>query len=57
MTTRPHLDDRDPLPPREWTETSSAGIRRHVLAQTAAAVRAAKDRTPAEIRNVNEEPT
>ena len=57
MTARPQLDERDPLPPREWRETSSAGVRRHVLAQTAAAVRAAKDRTPAEIRNVNEEPT
>ena len=43
MTARPQLDDRDPLPPREWQPVSSAGIRRHVLAQTAAAVRAAKD--------------
>jgi len=43
MTRRPHLDDRDPAEPREWTPTSSPGIRRLALAQTAAAVRKSKD--------------
>ena len=55
MTARPQLDDRDPLPPQEWRETSHAAIRRLALQAAAEAVRKAKDRTTAEIRNDTEE--
>ena len=55
MTARPQLDDRDPLPPQPWREMSSPGIRRLALQAAAEAVRKAKDRTTAEIRNDTEE--
>ena len=55
MTARPQLDDRDPLPPEPWREMSSPGIRRLALQAAAEAVRKAKDRTTAEIRNDTEE--
>jgi hypothetical protein len=43
MTYRPALDERDPLPPRVWTEASSAGIRRLALDAAREAVERARD--------------
>jgi hypothetical protein len=50
MTARPHLDDRDPQPERDWQPVSSDWRRRDALQKTAEAVRAAKDarKKPAE---------
>jgi len=50
MTARPQLDDRDPLPEREWTPASHEWARRAAIDAAAAAVRAAKDarKKPAE---------
>ena len=47
MTARPHLDQRDPLPPTEWHETSSPGIRRMAIEATREAVRRARARRTA----------
>lgn len=44
MTARPPLDERDPLPPTEWRETSSPGIRRMALQATREAIDAARQR-------------
>lgn len=44
MTARPHLDERDPQPPTEWHETSSAGIRRMALQAAREAVSRARAR-------------
>lgn len=44
MTTRPRLDERDPLPAPEWREASSPGIRRLALQACKAAVEASRDR-------------
>ena len=43
MTTRPHLDERDPQEPRPWTPTSAEYRRREALERTREAVQAAKD--------------
>lgn len=43
MTRRPTLDQRDPLPPRAWTEASSPGIRRLALDAAREAVERVKD--------------
>lgn len=43
MTRRPHLDERDPLPPREWSEASSPGIRRLAIQAARVAVERARE--------------
>lgn len=41
--TRPRLDDRDPLEPREWQPTSHLWARKQAIEATAAAVLAARE--------------
>ena len=55
MTARPQLDERDPLPPPDWHEASSPGIRRIAIDATRAAVTAARDARTTENRNETEE--
>lgn len=39
------LTERDPAPEQPWRECSSAGVRRMALQATAAAVKAAREKT------------
>lgn len=44
MTRRPHLDERDPVEPREWQPVSHAWRREDAKQATAEAVRRSKER-------------